>query len=304
MLASKMDMETESCVGIGPTVLDDLTERLEQLTAERRSRKMRLQVLGEAIANLWEKLRIPEEEQSQFTRGIQGLGMDTLQKGEDELERLHKIKGAMLKDLVLEARDRIASLWEETNTTEGQQQAFTPYLNNDEAIWDFDLLDKHDDYILVLEGRLEQMKPILRVLERREEILEERMEYEKLQHNSERLQQRGAALTKQLMREEKMAKRIKRELPKLTSTLESMLNDWNEEHGEDFLFHGKVYLDVMQEQEEEWNQYKQNEQEAKLKKKQEERVMVENRYGKKTHSKPLPGRKKPIKPRPLAASNR
>mmetsp|Transcript_22925 Transcript_22925/g.26134 ORF Transcript_22925/g.26134 Transcript_22925/m.26134 type:complete len:607 (+) Transcript_22925:68-1888(+) len=290
MLASKL--ETETCVGIGPDVLEELSQRVARLTSERKVRKARLQQMGTEIATMWEKLRISDEEQQSFTRGVQGLGMDTIAKGEEELRRLHTLKGEMLNKLILEARNRILVLWNETNTTQEQQMTFSPFNKNNESHWNDDLLDQHDDYISSLETRLEQMKPILRIVEKREEILAERMEYEELQHNSERLNQRGAGLAKQLMREEKMAKRIKRELPKLTIALEEKLLDWKREHGEDFQVGGEVYLDVMRVQEIQWKQYKDNESKAKLKKKQEERALTDTRFSQKSNYKAVNGKKK------------
>eukprot|EP00545_Synedropsis_sp_CCMP1620_P008918 CAMPEP_0119019078 /NCGR_PEP_ID=MMETSP1176-20130426/20921_1 /TAXON_ID=265551 /ORGANISM="Synedropsis recta cf, Strain CCMP1620" /LENGTH=61 /DNA_ID=CAMNT_0006973209 /DNA_START=282 /DNA_END=466 /DNA_ORIENTATION=+ len=60
--------------------------------------------------------------------------------------------------------------------TPEQQISSTPavYIDDQES---FELLDIHDDYIKVLECRLEQMQPIVSILARRAEILVERMEY-------------------------------------------------------------------------------------------------------------------------------
>ena len=123
------------------------------------------------------------------------------------------------------------------------------------------------------------------------------MEYEELQKDSDRLKQRGAAMAKQLMEEEKMARRIKKELPKLTKMLEQKLNEWMEETGEDFRHNGVVYKEEMKNQEQEWAEYRASEMKLKLKKKQEEQQLGENKY----HGKSaLPGRKKT---RPLGDSN-
>jgi protein regulator of cytokinesis 1 len=138
------------------------------------------------------------------------------------------------------------------------------------------LLDNHDAYAASLQARLEEMKPILRTIERREEILRERMEYEELQKDSERLKQRGAAMTKQLMKEEKMARRIKKELPKLTESLIEKLHEWKANHGESFVYHGDVYLSVMDVQEKKWQEYKAQEMHEKLVKRQQEKSCVDN----------------------------
>ena len=300
ILTSKL--ETDTCVGIGPKVLEELSHRAAQLMAERKRRKAKLQEMGTEIAILWEKLHISEEEQIRFTQRVQGLGEDTIEKGQDELNRLRLLKEEMLGKLIFEARERIKVLWIETNAPRDQQLMFTPFSIDSEDLWDDVLLDKHDDYIVTLESRLEQMKPILRIIERRQEILKERMEYEALQHNSERLQQRGAALTKQLMREEKMAMRIKKELPKLTSLLVEKLIEWKTEHGEEFQFAGRAYLEEMEHQEEEWKRYKEEESKSKRIKKQEERSQVENRFGSQKSlqkGKKIPG----AKSKPLGLSN-
>jgi Ase1/PRC1/MAP65 family protein len=293
MMASKF--QTDSCTGISSKALDELTSRVTELNAEKRHRRIRLEEMGVEISTLWEKLHVPEEEQRAFTDSVVGLSKDTIEKGENELKRLHALKNAMLGKLVLDARDMIVELWEETNTTEEQKKAFEPmYVKNEES-FDDELLERHEEYVSVLQERLEQMKPILRVIERREEIIKERMEYEELQKDSERLKQRGAALTKQLMREEKMAKRIKHELPKLTMTLDDKLKEWRREHGEHFQIHGESYLEVMKRHDEEWQHYKENEQHLKLQKKQEERAQVEQRFAHgKSSFRPLAGKKKPL----------
>ena len=53
-----------------------------------------------------------------------------------------------------------------------------------------------------------------------------------------------------------MARRIKRDLPKLTSLLQEKLQEWSEKHEKEFQFHGEDYLNIMKRQEIEWSQYK------------------------------------------------
>ena len=280
MMASRF--ETDTCTGISSKSLEALTNRATEMSGEKKRRKARLQEMGGEIAMLWEQLRIPEEDQRSFTESVKGLGMDTIEKGEVELARLMILKSEMIGSLVSEARDTIRSLWEETNATETLRQSFAPMNVDDESAFDDDLLEKHEDYIRVLKSRLEKMKPILRIIEMREDILRERMEYEDFQKDPGRLRGRGA--TKQLMKEEKMARRIKRDLPKLTKVLEEKLVEWKEENGEDFLYRGEMYVDVMGRQDEEWNSYKKEEMQMKIKKTQAEQALEENKFlGKPSH---------------------
>ncbi len=298
IIASKV--ETDTCTGISSKALDDLTSRVSELSNEKRRRKTILQEMGAEIAILWEQLRIPEEEQRLFTDSVKGLGMDTIEKGRGELHRLQALKANMLGNLIEEARQTIRDLWEETNANDANKQGFKAMEVKNEENFDDELLEKHEEYIQELQDRLEQMRPIVRLIERREDILRQRMEYEQLQKDSDRLKQRGAAMAKQLMEEEKMARRIKKELPKLTKHLEEKLVEWQNVTGEEFQHLGKVYFDVMAEQEKEWLHHKANEMQMKLKKKQEEQTMEENKFlGKST----VPTRKA-SSIRPLADSNR
>ena len=64
-----------------------------------------------------------------------------------------------------------------------------------------------------------------------------------------------------------MAKRIKRELPKVTELLEEKLKQWLEDHDEDFFYEEEAYSVRMEQQETEWVNFKDElEQERKRKK--------------------------------------
>lgn len=269
---------SDSCVGISASAVEDLTNRVAELHKEKRARKEQLEEMGGAIAMLWEKLHIPEEDQIAFTESVQGLGLDTIEKGRRELERLQELKSQMLGKLIQEARDKIVDLWEQIDAPREYRELFTPFKIQLEDCFDDKLLEQHEEYAYNLCSRLEQMKPILRLIERREAIVRERVEYEELQKDPDRLQQRGAAMTRQLMEEEKMARRIKRELPRLTDLLIEKLVEWKDLNGEEFQYRGERYLDLMERQEEEWNRYKAEELQRKLKKKQEEKCLKENKF--------------------------
>jgi len=103
--------ETETCTGISAKALEALTSRASDLSSEKRRRKGLLQEMGGKIAILWEQLSIPLEEQRAFTNSVKGLGMDTIEKGSTELQRLKSLKSEMLGKLIEEARENIQQLW-------------------------------------------------------------------------------------------------------------------------------------------------------------------------------------------------
>jgi Microtubule associated protein (MAP65/ASE1 family) len=283
MMASKF--ATDACIGISAKSVEQLTKRVAELHGEKRDRKLKLNEMGVEISALWDKLRVSEAEQLAFAESVQGLALDTIEKGKAEIRRLHTLKANMLGVLIDEARQSISELWNEINAPQHHRREFAPFYIREEEQFNDDLLEMHEKYILALESKLENMKPMLRQIERREVIVRERMEYEDLQKDSERLKQRGAAMAKQLLEEEKMARRIKRELPRLTEGLIEKLVEWKKTHGEDFQYNGKVYLETIKDQEEEWNSYKASEMERKQKKKMEEIAAVENRL----YSAPVQG---------------
>jgi len=293
-LTVRYNYETDNCTGINDNTIDALTKRLAELAKEKKRRKERLGEMGGEIAMLWEKLRVPELEQRAFTVSVKGLGMETIEKGELELKRLHILKSEMIGKLIFEARENIFELWEQTSTIKEERENFQAGIGReDESLFTDELLEEHEHYILLLKSRLEQIQPILRLIERREEIIKQRMKYEELQRDPDRLQQRGAALTKQLMVEEKMSRRIKKDLPKYTEILERKLNEWENVYEKAFFYHEERYLDVIIIQEEEWQNYKNNLAQMKHKKKQEQRY-IEKNADVLNSFRPLPGKKKNI----------
>jgi len=270
-------IETDECTGISANTLDALTKRVSELHAEKRKRKAKLAEMGAIIGELWEKLHVPNEEQRAFAEGINGLGEETLAKGEKEIARLYQMKEAMMGRLIADCRKRIHDLWAETNATDSQKSSFNNSMNvQDEALFNDDLLSKHENYATLLEQRLEQMRPILDMVAKREVVVEERMQYEEFLKDPNRLQQRGAALTQQLMKEEKMSRRIKKDLPKYTEVITRKLKEWANDHNEPFLYNGEDYLEVMNRQEIQWQEYKENQAMIKRQKKQQERTVYSN----------------------------
>jgi len=273
--------------------------------------------MGAAIASLWSMLRVSSEEQRAFTNSIRGLGMDTLDKGERELSRLHELKAVMIGRLIREQRQTIEALWERTNSSEAEKASFDRYfyVTDEEELTDV-LLAKHEEYADALKAKFETMQPILDLIERRESIIEERVELDMLQKDPDRLKGRNAS--KQLMKEEKMMRRVQKELPRITTLLEKKLKDWyaankpSQTDDEDFvrdedlghfMYKGIPYLKTMKTQEHDWMTRKERGEQERQRKRQEERSASSGSAFGSTYSK-LPGKKwKPPSDRPRSASN-
>ena len=212
----------------------------------------------------------------------------------------------MIGKLVKEQRHDIEGLWAETGTGPAERAEFAA--RYDGLVGDdvtSEVLVEHEEYAEGLRARLRKMRPILDLISRREAILEERTELELLQRDPGRLTGRGAS--KQLMREEKMGNRVKRDLPKLTKALERALREWHRENrpadgdegGDDpsaghFTYEGVPYLETMRVQEEEWRDRRERAEVERQRKKEEERTAAASKassFGYSTYSR-LPGKKK------------
>ena len=301
--------ESSTCIGIGNSSLDRLTSRIAELNGEKRRRRAKLGEMGQTIQSLWTMLRVTPEEQRAFTTSIRGLGLDTIHKGEDEIARLDELKKVMIGQLVREQRCIIEDLWIKTESSDDERASFDTYfrISNDELLTS-EVLTKHEEYASSLKAKLSKMQPILDLISKRETIIEERIELELLQKDPERLKGRGA--TKQLMKEEKMNRRVTKELPKITFMLEETLRQWyvdnkprdtadgRQQHQQamvhdssdlgHFMYQGSPYLQTMQWQEEEWRTRKERSDEERHRKKQEERDASLSSFG---HVTKLPGKK-------------
>lgn len=297
--------ESSTCIGIGNSALDRLTSRIAELNGEKYRRRSKLSKMGEAIGTLWTMLRVPAQEQDAFTTNIRGLGLDTLRKGEAEIARLEELKIVIIGKLVREQRSVIEELWDKTNSSADERASFNAYfhIHEDDDQLTSEVLVKHEEYVAALKAKLDKMQPILDLIAKREAIIEERCELEFLQKDPDRLNGRGAH--KQLMKEEKMSRRVNKELPKITFHLEKTLRQWYAENKPDeeggghhpdighFMYDGTPYLHTIQCQEEEWRTRKERGEQERQRKRQEERTAASSAnaaFGYSAYTK-LPGKK-------------
>jgi len=101
----------------------------------------------------------------------------------------------------------------------------------------------------LLEERAKQARPILALIERREQIERQRIEFEQITSDSSRLTDRKKRDPGFLLKEEKFRRTIEKEHPKLIAGLKQLLEEWETRHGECFEYDGKNYLTVIIENE-------------------------------------------------------
>ncbi|OJJ37551.1 hypothetical protein ASPWEDRAFT_50698 [Aspergillus wentii DTO 134E9] len=100
-----------------------------------------------------------------------------------------------------------------------------------------------------LETLKEQRASTLELVEKHRTLLSDRQALANSSQDASRLMARGNKGERRdpgkLLREEKMRKRIAKELPKVEADLRTELENWEDEYGRPFLVHGERYLDEL-----------------------------------------------------------
>ena len=109
------------------------------------------------------------------------------------------------------------------------------------------LLSAHEGEIIRLEALKEQRASTLQLIDKHRSLIKDREDLAASSQDASRLMMKGQKGEKRdptrLLREEKMRKRIAKDLPKIEVELRKTLEQWENEYGRPFLVHGERYLD-------------------------------------------------------------
>lgn len=244
--------------------LNMLQERHQGLTEEKEKRREELAKTGSEIARLWSLLRISSEERSAFSNSFKmNLSMHTLATGRNELDRLCALRIQSLGKIVSSIRQEIASLWDELGIEADEQREceFSLYFV---PVCDLNDTDEHEKYLAALKLRVEELRPLLSKIGKREAVVLERIELEHIQLNPERLTARGPKAREDRKREEGMTIRVKN-LEKMTKEILLTISQWEEKHGE-FRYGGQPYIERVTQQDESYFDIRDNLRNARRKK--------------------------------------
>jgi protein regulator of cytokinesis 1 len=224
-----------------------LRSKRDKLAEEKKNRERRLKDLKSTVEALWEKLGVEERERKAFLNSNRGCGIRQINEFEDELARLNELKRQNLHLFVEDARFKLQELWDALYLSEDEMLEFTPAFSD---VYSDALLEAHEHEIARLEVLKEQRAPTLALVDKHKSLVHERDELAASSQDASRLMLRGQKGEKRdpgkLLREEKMRKRIAKELPKVTAELRKALEKWEDEYGRPFLVHGERYLDCLE----------------------------------------------------------
>ncbi|KAL2135457.1 hypothetical protein VTI74DRAFT_8443 [Chaetomium olivicolor] len=234
-------------LGLHEEDLARLRAKRDKLVDEKKNREKRLKDLKAAVEALWEKLGIEEGECKAFLNSNRGCGMRQINEFEDELARLNELKRQNLHLFVEDARFKLQELWDALYFSEDEMLEFTPAFSD---VYSDALLEAHEREIARLEVLKEQRAPTLALIDKHKSLVHDREELAASSQDASRLMMRGQKGEKRdpgkLLREEKMRKRIAKELPKVTAELRKALEQWEDEYGRPFLVHGERYLESLE----------------------------------------------------------
>ncbi|EXJ84334.1 hypothetical protein A1O3_05001 [Capronia epimyces CBS 606.96] len=242
--------DTPEQLGLHQADLDRLRSRRDKLMDEKKSREKRLADLKKNIENLWDRLGIEDADRKAFLAANRGCGLRIINEFEDELARLNELKRQNLHLFVEDARVRLQELWDALYFSEEEMLDFTPAFSD---VYSDALLSAHEAEIERLTTLKEQRAPTLAAVEKYKSLIADREALAASAADASRLllkPQKGEKRDPgKLLREEKMRKRIAKELPKVTAELKKTLQKYEDEYGRPFLVHGDRFLDEIEETE-------------------------------------------------------
>ncbi|KAJ9618913.1 Microtubule bundling protein [Taxawa tesnikishii (nom. ined.)] len=233
-------------LGLHQDDLKRLQAKRDKLIDERNGRERRLKELKVKVEGLWDKLGVEESDRKNFLTSNRGCGLRTINEFEDELSRLNELKRQNLHLFVEDARFKLQELWDSLYFSEEEMLDFTPAFSD---VYSDALLSAHEAEIARLETLKEQRAPTLAMIDKHRSLIKDRDDLTASSQDASRLMMRGQKGEKRdptrLLREEKMRKRIAKELPKVEVDLRKILENWEDEYGRPFLVHGHRYLDEL-----------------------------------------------------------
>lgn len=239
--------EAPEQLGLHNDDIKRLQTKKDRLTEEKKSREKKLQDLKSNVEALWVKLGIDESESKAFMNANRGCGVRQINEFEDELARLNELKRQNLHLFVEDSRVQLQALWDALYFSEDEMLEFTPAFSD---VYSDALLEAHEREIARLEALKEQRAPTLALVDRHKALVKEQYELTTSSQDASRLMLRGQKGEKRdpgkLLREEKMRKRIAKELPKVTAEVRRILEKWEDEYGRPFLVFGERYLDELE----------------------------------------------------------
>lgn len=191
---------------------------LKRLKVDRYTEKQRYQTTCQF---LWTKLNQDPSFVSHFESSNDSLTLQSLKNYQDEYSRLLEIKKSYTKEFIEDARNEIQRLWESLCYSLDKRNEFVEFCQTDDL--NEKLLERHEVEILKLKEEYKMYKPLLELTKQFKDLLLDRSLLEESTKDSSRLIRKNSH--KILMEEEKIRKRLIRQLPRVVSDIKQKLGE-------------------------------------------------------------------------------
>lgn len=238
--------EAPEQLGLHENDIQRLQAKRDRLIEEKRGRERKLKELKSTVEGLWDRLGVEEADRKRFLAGNRGCGLRAINEFEAELDRLNELKRQNLHLFVEDARYKLQELWDGLYFSEEEMLEFAPAFSD---VYSDALLSAHEAEISRLEALKEQRAPTLQLIDKHRSLIKDRDDLTAASQDASRLLGKNNKGEKRdptrLLREEKMRKRISKDLPKVEMELKKTLEGWEDDYGRPFLVHGVRYLDEL-----------------------------------------------------------
>lgn len=227
---------------------------LSQLQERKAENELLCFGLRTKIQELWERLRIPQEDRDAFAEHMVKSKKKNIEALQTEVQRLEVLKMQSMKSVIEAIRVEIALLWEKCFYSQEQQQAFVPYHNED---FTEELLNLHEAEVSALKKYYESHSELFEGVSKWQDNWTLYLELDKKANDPSRFNNRGG----NLLKEEKQRSDLQKSLPKLEKNLKAQIDAWEEQHCKEFLVNGQKFLEYVQQQ---WDQHHSEKEKEKL----------------------------------------
>jgi hypothetical protein len=242
------DLDAEVMAGgssLAPStaVLNAAKERLASLQALEEVRHEAVNALLSSLELLWRRVQTPKEEQAAYRKENVGITLNDIQHHESTIGALEQTLAAMLPSLISAGAERLSHLQKALLEEQDPPSAVVGNETPTVAI-----LEQIEASIARATGRLERRQGVLGLIERRDAILKEAAELKNAGQDPSRLLDKSAGSFRVRQQEEKRRNMVSKELPRVTDKLRKAIGDWEEAHAERFVYLGRPYSEIMEEQ--------------------------------------------------------
>ncbi|KAH3688566.1 hypothetical protein WICPIJ_000447 [Wickerhamomyces pijperi] len=201
--------------------LDELSQVLSDLTEKKKARIIEKLRHEEICETLWSKLNEDQEYVTQFKASNASLTSECLHNYEIEHIRLLEVKKGYTKEFIEDAKTEIKSLWDTLCYSEDKRNGLYEFYQTESL--DDKTLETLESEILRLKQEYQTYKPLLSLTSEFKSLLLDRERLDESTKDSSRLIKKNSH--KILMEEEKLRKKLTRQLPKVVSDIKDKLSE-------------------------------------------------------------------------------